>query len=135
MQISKKNTRQFRVATEIKKAISEFLLNNSIVDNYFIDSSMISLTEVLLSPCLQHAKVFAVSLAEISNSDARIYGAISSEDCVFFLERHAQKIRRYVGATIHLRYIPDFKFFVDNTSRQAEKIEQLIKRLPSMSQI
>jgi ribosome-binding factor A len=131
MQINtKNNTRQFRVAAEIKKVLSEFLLNNSIVDDGAVDSSMISITDVLMSPCLQHVKVFVVSLAEAGNFSANFSAIVSSEDCVSFLERHAAKIRRHVGAAVRLRYTPDFKFFIDNTSKQAEKIEQLMKQLP-----
>ncbi|MDR1334760.1 MAG: 30S ribosome-binding factor RbfA [Holosporaceae bacterium] len=133
MQINRKNTRQSRVAAEIKRIISEFLLHNSIVDDCAVDPSMISITDVLVSPCLQHVKVFAMSLAEVSGPNAEIGEVVSSDDCVSFLERHVAKIRYHVGSAVRLKYIPSFKFFVDNNLKHAEKVEQLLKRISLVS--
>jgi ribosome-binding factor A len=79
---------------------------------------MLSLTDVTLSPDLQHAKIFA---APISKS-------ITYDNCITFLEKHKSKFRRQIADSIRLKYIPDISFFVDDSFEQASKIEELFKK-------
>jgi ribosome-binding factor A len=117
----KKNTnRQNRVATEIKRVLSEFLLRNSIDDaESNCDSSLISITDIIVSSCLQHAKVFAVSLSNDFDND----------ECVAFLDKHKSKLRGHIGATIRMKYTPDLQFFVDDSFEKGARIDELLKKI------
>jgi ribosome-binding factor A len=113
---TKRNNRADRVAAEIKKVLSRFLLHNSVVDVADVNSSMISITEVVVSPCLGHAKVFVVSLCDVGGSFSLQKGEArknSNEDCLAFLERHSSRLRRYLGDNLRLRRVPDLRFFID----------------------
>ena len=117
---SNKGTRQNRVATEIKKVLSEFLLRASISDpESDFDASLISVSGVTVSACLGHAKIFVIPVTD----------EVNHEDCIAFLERHKAKFRHCVGSAIPLKYTPDLRFFIDNSFENASRIEELFKKL------
>ncbi|MCR5224983.1 MAG: 30S ribosome-binding factor RbfA [Alphaproteobacteria bacterium] len=111
--------RQGKVASEIKKILSEYLLRNSIIDEKGINSALISITDVTISPCLQHVKVYAVSLSK----------DFTDEDCVEYLQRHASQLRYHLGSHIRLKFTPELNFFVDNSFAYADKIESLFQKI------
>jgi ribosome-binding factor A len=114
----KRSARQNMVASEIKRVLGEYLLRNSIAD-LEVKTSLISITNVSISPCLRFAKVYIVSLG----NDA------SSGKCLAFLKLHVSKLRRYLGAHVRLRFVPDIEIFIDDTQEHAEKIESLLKKI------
>ncbi len=111
--------RQQKVASEIKKILSEYLLRSSIIDDEGISSSLISITDVTISPCLQHVKVYAVSLSK----------DFSDEDCVEYLKRHTPQLRYHLGSHIRLKFTPELNFFVDDSFAYADKIESLFQKI------
>lgn len=112
--------RRIRVASEVKKVISEFLLRGAVSDPEKASIvTMIAITGVDMSPDLQHAKVFFSSISP----------KISSEECAEFLEKHKYKLRAHIGASIRLKHTPELRFFIDDSSEKAEKIENLLKKI------
>jgi ribosome-binding factor A len=111
------NPRQNKVAAEIRRILSEYLLRNPIVDFDGIKTSMISITSVAVSGCLRHAKVYIVSLS----SD------VSNEVSLAFLERHAARLKHHLGNNLQLRFVPDLKFFIDDAYEHTEKIKLLLQ--------
>jgi ribosome-binding factor A len=108
--------RPHRVAGEIKRVLSDFFLR----DCYFADginTSLICITDVAVSPCLQHVKIYVVSLSR----------DIKNEDCVEFLERHIPSLRHYIGSKIRLKLVPSLVFFVDHSFDHASRIESLLR--------
>ncbi|GHT93228.1 ribosome-binding factor A [Alphaproteobacteria bacterium] len=122
----KKNSRQQRVATEIKKVLSDFLFKCNIFDEDFacVQPALISITDVVVSSCLKHAKVFVVS---ISNK-------FSNEDGVSFLQKHSPRLRYHLGSNLRLKSVPDLQFFVDDSFETAEKIESLLRNISTGDQ-
>ncbi|MDR2158016.1 MAG: 30S ribosome-binding factor RbfA [Holosporaceae bacterium] len=119
----KNSGRQSRVAAEIKKVLSEFLLHSSRVDYEGINPAFISITDVTISSCLQHAKIYIASISQ----------DVADDDCLEFFQKHAAHLRRHLGSTIHLKFVPDLKFFMDDSFDYAKKIESLLlyeKRTP-----
>jgi ribosome-binding factor A len=117
---SKETPRRIRVASEVKKVISEFLLRGAVSDPARSSiATMIAITGVDMSPDLQHAKVFFSSISP----------QISSEECSEFLENHKYKLRAHVGASIRLKHTPELRFLIDDSSEKAEKIENLLKKI------
>lgn len=118
--MQKASNRMTRAASEIRKILSEFLLVRKIVDTETnVDPAMISITDVVLSSDFQHAKVFIVSISQ----------DISNEKCIKFLEKHKSKLRKYLGDSVRMRYIPDLRFFEDNSFETADRIEKIISGL------
>ncbi|MDR2067834.1 MAG: 30S ribosome-binding factor RbfA [Holosporaceae bacterium] len=120
--VEKKSARQNMVASEIRRVLSEYLLRNPIAD-FEVNTSFICITNVNISPCLQFAKVYIVSLS----SEA------SNEKCLAFLKRYISKLKRCLGANIRLKFIPDIEIFIDDTWERAEKIESMLKKISSSS--
>ena len=119
MEKKRNSNRKSRVATEIKKALSEFMVRNSIVDEKTpLDTSLISVTDVVVSSCLQNANVFIVSITE----------QIKNEDCVEFLQKHKSKFRNHVGLSMRMKYTPELRFFVDDSFEYAARINELLKK-------
>ncbi|MBQ7674769.1 MAG: 30S ribosome-binding factor RbfA [Alphaproteobacteria bacterium] len=116
--------RRVRVASEVKRVLSEFLLrgtlnsDNSSGENMSM-ASMIAITGVEMSPDLQYSKIFIASVSP----------KISVERCIDFLELNKYKLRNQLGASIRLKRVPELHFFVDNSFEEGEKIENILKKL------
>lgn len=116
----KETPRRVRVASEVKKVLSEFLLHDTISDLERPSmATMIAITEVEMSPDLQHAKVFISSISP----------KISSEECAKFLESNKYKLRAQIGVSIRLKHTPDLRFLIDDSSERGEKIENILKKI------
>jgi ribosome-binding factor A len=83
------------------------------------DSSLISVTDVTVTSCLQHAKVFAVSLSNDFGDD----------ECIAFLDKYKSKIRGHIGSEIRMKHTPELHFFIDDSFEKAAKIEELLKKI------
>jgi ribosome-binding factor A len=118
--LQKKNPRQQKIAAEIKKILADFLIRCNIFDeNSVVNPSLISITDVEVSSCLKHAKLFVVSLSH----------NFSGEDCLLFLQKHSPKLRYHLGSNVHLKSVPELQFYLDNSFEQAKKIETLLKKI------
>jgi len=120
-EMQKKNSsRPSRVATEIKKILSEFLLRGFFIDSddggEKINPTLLSITDVVMSPCLQHAKV----------SVALMLDDVSEESCLEFLKRHTPQLRHEIGTKIRLKFVPDLSFFIDDSFKCRSRIESLL---------
>lgn len=118
--------RQNRVAAEIKKLVSEFLLRDSHIayecenegEGERLDPRLISVTDVVVSPCLQHAKIYV----------APLNAQLPTELCLDFLEKCSKQIRHHVGANLRLKFTPELVFFLDKTFDYAQHIEELLQK-------
>ena len=116
----KETPRRVRVASEVKKVLSEFLLRGAVSDSERPSmATMIAITGVEMSADLQHAKVFFSSISPQT----------SSEECAEFLEKHKYKLRAHIGASIRLKHTPELRFLIDDSSEKAEKIENILKKI------
>ena len=116
MQKNSKDNRVRKVSAEIKKVLSEYLLYCPLSYNK-IDSTFLSITNVVISPCLQHAKVYVVPL--IKN--------INNEECLEFFRKHISILRCHLGRKVRLKSVPNISFFIDDSSVYASRIESLLK--------
>lgn len=118
MKHNKSYSRSAKVASEIKKVVSDFLIRGEFGRYEGINPLMIVVTDVVVSSCLQHAKIF------VSSIDRK-----SADDYVEFLEAHSAQIRKAVGDNVKLKFVPELRFIVDNSFEEAQKIESLLKKL------
>lgn len=114
--MKKTNPRSNRVAEEIKKVISESLLRGEIGSYESINPTMIAITDVEVSPCLRHAKVFISPMID----------SIEKQEFLDFMEFHIPQLRKNIGHAVRLKFVPELHFFIDDTYEYAQKIENLL---------
>lgn len=119
--MKEKNSRANRVAEEIKKVISESLIRDEVGCYENVDPRMIVITDVEVSPCLQHAKIFISSIIVDGNEKKYLN----------FLEIHSNQLRKIIAQNIKLKFIPEIRFFIDNSYAYANRIETLLKAAKS----
>ncbi|MBE6447211.1 MAG: 30S ribosome-binding factor RbfA [Alphaproteobacteria bacterium] len=119
MQVKKENSRALKVAIEIKKVLSEYLICGTINDYSKVRPSMISITEVVISADLSHAKVFICSIAK----------DVSDNDCLEFLNQHSHQLRHHIAQSVRLKFVPELRFFIDTSFEYANKIDKLFKSI------
>lgn len=83
-----------------------------------LDSSLITITNVRVSPDLKIAKIY-VSIFE---KDRR-------EVVLEKIKFKAKFIRSELASRITIKFVPELKFFLDDTLDYVEKIEGLIKKI------
>lgn len=136
--------RRQRVGEEVKQALSMLFTRGDFANadlSHWLVSHSITITQVLLSPDLKHAKVYVVPLGgvlselgeEIENlnvNESDVHSTISKE-MIKLLNESASELRFLLGKQLALRFIPSLKFYRDDTFEQAERIESLIRKVRS----
>ena len=107
--------RQLRVAELVKQNIGQvFIRNEAKIPN--IDSSIITVTEVRMSPDLNTARVYVIPL-----------NGTEMKETVSILTDFAHLVRKALSKRLDLKFLPKLRFLEDNSFEYAEKIEKLIK--------
>ncbi|MEO0206834.1 MAG: 30S ribosome-binding factor RbfA [candidate division WOR-3 bacterium] len=101
-----------RVASLIAREIS-LILSQEIRDPRL---GMVTITKVTISPDLKEAKIYFTTLGNSAN-DLNI------------LERAKGYIRTTLAQRIRIKFIPDLKFVVDDSSKYGEKIDKLLEEI------
>ena len=107
--------RQKRVAEAIRAAVADYLILN--LAN--ATPGFISVSKSKMSPDLKIANVYF-----------SIYG--SEEDVAYSfktLEQHGSRIRYHVGKEVILKYVPELRFFIDDTLNYTDKMNRVMKDL------
>jgi ribosome-binding factor A len=108
--------RQLRVGEQVRHALSDMLQRGDIRDD-LIEGTVISVSEVRMSPDLRIATAFVAPLA-----------ASDDEAVVKALNRHARFIRgRLSSALRQLRYMPEFRFRLDTSYENFSRIDELLR--------
>lgn len=104
-----------RVGEQVRHALSETLQRGEILDP-LIENSVVSVSEVRMSPDLKIATAFVSPL-----------GAPDAEAVVEALNRHAKFVRgRVSGALRQMKYMPEFRFRLDTSYDNFQKINDLL---------
>lgn len=107
--------RQKRVAEAVRAAVAEFLILNLANST----PGFISVSGVKMAPDLKLATVYF-----------SIYG--NEKDVAFsfkILEKHNSRIRYHVGQEVPLKYVPELRFFVDDSLEYTDKMNRVMKDL------
>ena len=107
--------RQLRVGELLRHALVDILMRDELRDP---DLSGVSITisEVRVSPDLKNATAFVMPL-----------GGKEVEKTLAALERAAPFLRRKIGASAAMRYMPALSFLPDEAFDEGEKIEMLLR--------
>ncbi|MBE7183132.1 MAG: 30S ribosome-binding factor RbfA [Methylobacterium mesophilicum] len=108
--------RQLRVGEQVRHALAEMLQRGELQDD-LIESAVISVGEVRMSPDLKIATAFVVPL-----------GAKDENAVVEALNRHARFIRgRMSPALRQMKYMPEFRFRLDTSYDNMTRIDALLR--------
>jgi ribosome-binding factor A len=111
--------RSHRVGDQILREISSLLLFK--VKDPRLQG--VTLTEVKISKDLRHAYVYYSLLGQDEQK----------KDAQAGFESAKGFIRKFVGESLHLRYVPDIQFRYDTSLEQGQRIERLLEEIGSRS--
>jgi ribosome-binding factor A len=111
------NRRVSRVASLIKREVSQMLLNDIKDDR--VGAGMVSITDVDVSGDLQHAKIF-VSIYGTEEAKAETMEGLRSSTAF---------VRRELGHRIRLRRTPEVLFLEDRSLERGDRMVHLLNQL------
>ena len=109
--------RQLRVGELVKQNLGELLIRNE-AKIPLINSKLITVTEVRMTPDLKTARVYVIPL-----------GGIDTKETVKILTEYAHLVRRALSKRLDIKFLPKLTFVEDNSFEYAEKIEKIIKKI------
>lgn len=105
-----------RVGEQVRHALSDVLQRGEVRDD-LIENTVISISEVRMSPDLKIATAFVTPL-----------GAADGDAVIKALAQNAKFIRgRVSGALRQMKYMPEFRFRLDTSYDNMSKIDQLLR--------
>jgi ribosome-binding factor A len=107
--------RQLRVGELVKQNIGEILIRDE-AKLPLIDTKLITVTEVRMTPDLKTARVYVIPL-----------GGIDMKKSVSALTEYSHLVRRALSKRLDIKFLPKLTFVEDNSFEYAEKIERLIR--------
>ena len=107
--------RSDRVSQEIKDIIS-IVLSSKVV---LIDSGLITITEVKTADNLRFSKIY---LSFINNK-------IESEELIKMMNSNIREYRYHLGKSLEMKYVPQIKFYHDNSFEEIENIASLLNKV------
>ena len=109
--------RQLRVGELVKQNLGElFIRNEAKIPS--INSKLITVTEVRMTPDLKTARVYVIPL-----------GGIDTKETVRILTEYSHLVRRALSKRLDIKFLPKLTFVEDNSFEYAEKIEKIIKKI------
>ncbi|THV17489.1 30S ribosome-binding factor RbfA [Rhizobium rhizophilum] len=108
--------RMLRVGEQVRAAITQVLQRGE-VNDYVIEKTVISVSEVRMSPDLKMATAYVAPLG-VSDHDAVIAA----------LNKHAKFIRGRIGGQLRqMKYMPEVRFRDDTSFDNYQKIDALLR--------
>jgi len=104
--------RSDRVADSVKIALSRIILHD-VRDEKL---SLISISAVAMSDDLRQARVYFVPIGS----------AVEPDEAKEHLERATGFFRRELGKRVKLKYVPELRFFYDQSFDYGERIEKIL---------
>jgi len=109
--------RQLRVGELVKQNLGElFIRNEAKIPS--INSKLITVTEVRMTPDLKTARVYVIPL-----------GGIDMKETVSVLTEYSHLVRKALSKRLDIKFLPKLTFVEDNSFEYAEKIEKIIKKI------
>ena len=109
--------RQLRVGELVKQNLGElFIRNEAKIPS--INSKLITVTEVRMTPDLKTARVYVIPL-----------GGVDMKETVSVLTEYSHLVRKALSKRLDIKFLPKLIFVEDNSFEYAEKIENIIKKI------
>ena len=107
--------RQLRVGELVKQNLGQLFLRNE-AKIPIINTKLITVTEVRMTPDLKTARVYVIPL-----------GGIETKETVKILTEYSHLVRKALSKRLDIKFLPKLTFVEDNSFEYAEKIEKIIK--------
>ena len=108
--------RQLRVGELVKQNLGElFIRNEAKIPS--INSKLITVTEVRMTPDLKTARAYVIPL-----------GGLEMDRTVSILTEFSHLVRKALSKKLDIKFLPKLSFVQDNSFEYAEKIERLIRK-------
>ena len=108
--------RQLRVGELVKQNLGQLFLRNE-AKIPLINTKLITVTEVRMTPDLKTARVYVIPL-----------GGIDMKEIVKILTEYSHLVRKALSKRLDIKFLPKLTFVEDNSFEYAEKIEKIIKK-------
>ena len=108
--------RQLRVGELVKQSLGELFLRNE-AKIPTINSKLVTVTEVRMTPDLKTARVYVIPL-----------GGVDTKETVRILTEYSHLVRKALSKRLDIKFLPKLTFVEDNSFEYAEKIERIIKK-------
>ena len=108
--------RQLRVGELVKQNLGELFIRDE-AKIPLINSKLITVTEVRMTPDLKTARVYVIPL-----------GGADIKETVRILTEYAHLVRRTLSKRLDIKFLPKLTFVGDNSFEYAEKIEKIIRK-------
>ena len=108
--------RQLRVGELVKQNLGELLIRNE-AKIPSINSKLITVTEVRMTPDLKTARVYVIPL-----------GGVETKETVKILTEYSHLVRKALSKRLDIKFLPKLTFVEDNSFEYAEKIEKIIRK-------
>jgi len=108
--------RQLRVGELVKQNLGELFIRNE-AKLPSLNSKLITVTEVRMTPDLKTARVYVIPL-----------GGIDTKETVRILTEYSHLVRKALSKRLDIKFLPKLTFVEDNSFEYAEKIEEIIKK-------
>lgn len=118
------NRRIYQIAERVKEVIATEIVTAS--DPRF---SMVTITSAVVSPDLRIAKIYwVVSILDPSTKKERIAEVQEA------LQSAAGFLRKFIAKSLNTRFVPELKFYYDDTFDTMDEVETLLKRVRTNEQ-
>jgi ribosome-binding factor A len=114
-----KPSRSQRVAGRLQAELMELVLRGSLRDPSLADAYF---TEIQLSDDLRHARIYF-------RLTRPTLGAKDRENALQALERASGFLRKELGPKLQLQYMPDLKFFWDESLDRAARVQEVLEEI------
>ena len=109
--------RQLRVGELVKQNLGElFIRNEAKIPS--INSKLVTVTEVRMTPNLKTARVYVIHL-----------GGVDTKETVRVLTEYSHLVRKALSKRLDIKFLPKLTFVEDNSFEYAEKIEKIIRKI------
>ena len=107
--------RQLRVGELIRHEIADMLTRGEVHDPV-IETHMITVPEVRMSPDLRLATIYVMPL-----------GGRNEKEVLDALDRNKRFVRGEIARRVNLKFAPEIRFRIDERFDEAERIERLLR--------
>jgi ribosome-binding factor A len=107
--------RQLRVGELVRHALADMLTRGD-VHNSVLESHLITIPEVRMSPDLRLATIYVMPL-----------GGRDAQAVLDAFERHRKFLRGEIAHRVNLKFAPDVRFRIDERFAEAERIDNLLR--------
>lgn len=112
--------RPVQVGEQIRQCLGEMLLEGAVKDRRVSAASMVTITEVRMTPDLKLGRVLVSVFPDDEPLVLEVFAG---------LESAKNQIKKEVSRRLRLRYTPELRFLVDDSMAYGARIEAVLKEI------